>query len=178
MSGNGGINGIRVLAAGAVHIEHCSIMGFTNHGIDAEAGNLYVTDTTVDENGVAGIFVTNARGTIDRVTASDNASSGIRVSSSANVTVKNTTASGGSMGFVAADAASAVLDLQSSISTHNQYGVIAGFGATIRVTDSSIVANTLQGLFTDGSSSLLSFGNNRVTGNATDGNFTGTILLK
>ena len=178
MSGNGGINGVRILSAGSVHIEHCSIMGFTNHGVDAEAGEVFVTDTNVDGNGMAGIFFTNTRGTVDRVTASNNSSSGFRVSAGANVTIKNSTASGGAMGFVAADAASAVLDLQSSITTHNQYGIVAGFGATVRASDTSIVANTLQGLYTDGSSALLSFGTNRVTGNSTDGSFTGTILLR
>ena len=55
-----GINGINVIAASKVSVEDCVIDGFTKHGINVQAGTLYVSNTTIRNNAGAGINVTGA----------------------------------------------------------------------------------------------------------------------
>lgn len=55
-----GINGINVIAASKVSVEDCVIDGFTKHGINIQAGTLYVSNTTIRNNAGAGINVTGA----------------------------------------------------------------------------------------------------------------------
>ena len=55
-----GINGINVIAASKVSVEDCVIDGFTKHGINLQAGTLYVSNTTIRNNAGAGINVTGA----------------------------------------------------------------------------------------------------------------------
>jgi hypothetical protein len=50
-----GINGVRVIAADRVTIEDCVIDGFTNHGINVQAGTVFVRNTVIRNNVVAGL---------------------------------------------------------------------------------------------------------------------------
>jgi Right handed beta helix region len=50
--------GINIIRAAKVTVEDCVIDGFTKHGINAQAGNLYVLNTTIRNNGGAGVNVT------------------------------------------------------------------------------------------------------------------------
>jgi len=86
-------------------------------------------------------------------------------------TVKHSSASGGSMGFAAANDPSAVLNLEDSLSTNNDYGIVAGQGATVRCSRVAVLSNRVVGVFNDGMSTLVSFGNNMVVGNSTNGSF-------
>ena len=173
-----GINAIRITGAGDVHVQHCVIKGFTTNGIYAATGDLYVTDTEVSTipNG-QGIYVTNARATLTRV-STNQTSVGVLVGPGGTATVKSSVSSGNQIGYAATYAASAVLNIEDSVPAHNQYGVYGGSSATARVSSSSIMNNTSQGLYNDGSASLISFGNNRFAGNTVDGSFTATITVK
>jgi len=53
-----GNNGINVIRAGKVTVEDCVIDGFTHHGINVQAGRLFVRNTTIRNNDEAGINVT------------------------------------------------------------------------------------------------------------------------
>ena len=55
-AGNG-IQGIRVLAANSVSIEDTVIDGFTTNGITVATGQVFVNNTTIRNNAVAGISV-------------------------------------------------------------------------------------------------------------------------
>jgi hypothetical protein len=59
-----------------------------------------------------------------------------------------------------------------------QYGVGALHGGTVRLSNTSVFSNSAGGLLNDGSSFIVSFGNNRIVGNGVDGNFTSTIALR
>ena len=54
-----GVNGVRFVSGKALHIEHCTIASFTNHGIDIEpsagGGQAFVQDTVSRDNGGSGI---------------------------------------------------------------------------------------------------------------------------
>jgi hypothetical protein len=55
-----GNNGINVIAASKVTVEDCVIDGFTHHGINVQAGTLYVRNTTIRNNVGAGINVSGS----------------------------------------------------------------------------------------------------------------------
>lgn len=173
-----GLSGIYVLGAGSVHVEHCDIFGFGVRGIDFEtSGSLFVSDTSIKASGGAAIYVTNARATIEGVTASGN-QSGVVVASGATVSVKRSVLSGNGMGVAAAYAASALLEVDDSLIANNQWGVVASQGATARLNNVSVFDNYLQGLFRDGSSYIMSFGNNHLAGNAVDGSFNAFLTTR
>jgi len=174
-----GINGINVIAVGELHVEDCQIFGFTNRGINfgAAGAPLFVSNTTISTNGNAAIYVANATAVIDHVVANGN-QTGFLSAGSSNVTVKSSVAAGNSMGFAAAYGPTAAINLDDCISIHNDYGVVAGGGATARVNNSSIFHSNIAGLFNDGSSFLASYGNNRLNANATDGSFTSLVTLR
>ena len=66
-----GTNGIRVLNAGAVHIEDLTITDVTGRCIDVQGGPsmIYVTDTHVSACAGGGVYIQNARATIMNLTA-------------------------------------------------------------------------------------------------------------
>jgi hypothetical protein len=62
-----GLNGIKVVTnttASKVTIEDCVIDGFTGNGIDVAAGQVFVRNTTIRNNGGAGVKVANVSGAV------------------------------------------------------------------------------------------------------------------
>jgi hypothetical protein len=76
---------------------------------------------------------------------------------------------------IAVDVLGAAVVADSSIA-HNVTGINAGNGGVVRVSNSTITANTF-GIATQGTGSVLSRtpANNTLEGNTTDGSFTGTF---
>ena len=56
-----GVNGINIIAAGFVSVEDCVIDGFIKNGINVAAGGVFVRNTTIRNNGAAGIAVTSGQ---------------------------------------------------------------------------------------------------------------------
>ena len=56
-----GTNGINIIAAGLVSVEDCVIDGFIKNGINVAAGGVFVRNTTIRNNGAAGIAVTSGQ---------------------------------------------------------------------------------------------------------------------
>jgi hypothetical protein len=175
---NPGLNGIRVIAAAQVHVEHCTIKNFSDNGIlFVAAGDLFVSDTSIKEIINQGIYVQSGRTTLDRVVLNGNGF-GLLVGSSAAATAKHTTASGNDTGFGTAYSAAAQLNLEDSVTTNNRYGVMALHGSSVRMSAVHVGNNSVSGLYNDGSGILASLGNNRFAGNAADGVFTHQIAMK
>ncbi len=175
-----GLNGVNVVAAGNIVIENCVFNNFSGRGIShnsSSPGFLLVSNTSLFNNAGGGIYVQNARATITHVRAERNGRAGVEVGTGAIATVSDTVASSQGMGF-AATAGTAVLNLSRSVASHNDFGLAAGSGATIRIGDSDVFSNNAYGLFNDGSSALVSFGNNRIIGNPTDSAFTSTVAVR
>jgi len=63
-----GTNGINVIAANKVSVEDCVIDGFTGNGILVAAGGVFIKNSTIRNNAVAGI---NVSGTTVQVDACD-----------------------------------------------------------------------------------------------------------
>lgn len=185
-----GLNGIRFLAGGALHVENCTINNFAQKGIDFEpsgVSELFVRDTVIRNNQVTvsggGILV--KPGSVGSATVSienvqmDNNHIGMRIEGGTFATVVRSSANGNvTNGFIAAATAvgSATLNLESSEASNNGANGLRvdQAGAVIRISNTVISDNTGRGLFINGGA-IVSFGNNRVAGNGTDGSPTSTV---
>ena len=176
-AGTGG-NGIRVIAAAQVHVEHCTITNWSNNGILFSAtGDLFVSDTSIKDAVNQGIYAQSGRTILDRVLI-NGSGFGLLVGNTAIATVKNTTSSGNEAGFGTAYAAAAQLNLENSVTTHNRYGVMAIHGSTVRMNGVNVSNNTVTGLYNDGTGFIVSFGTNSFAGNTADGSFTSLTVLR
>jgi hypothetical protein len=185
-----GLNGIRFLAGGALHVENCTINNFSQMGIDFEpsgASELFVKDTVVRNNQInavtsGGILVKPLTGgsalvSLDGVRLENN-HVGMRVEGGAQAAVNRSIATGNTThGFIAMGTAvgAAVMNLESSVSSNNGINGVRSFqaGATIRISNMIISGN--QNGLSSNAAALISFGNNSVSGNTVDGSPTSTI---
>jgi hypothetical protein len=144
-----GLNGIQYLAGKAVIVQNCDIFGFKQNGINVAlgaAGKLVVTDTTVTNNTGLGISVATTAGA---VLADIN-----RVRAQANGT-----------GFqIVGATVGAIID--HSDASFNGTG-LQNTGATVLLGNSTMAGNGTGVAATGGST--LSYRNNEINGDGTDG---------
>lgn len=181
--GDAGQIGIRFTAGGSLHVENCTINGFTLSGITSSGAELFVKDTTIRNSGYS-VHVVSGNGNVTRAVLEncriENGIHGIHASSNARVTAKNTTAAGNSgAGFLASlpinGGIPSEMNLENCVSSNNAIGINANINTTIRVSNSTVTGNT-TGLFHNGT--LLSRYNNTVEGNTANGNFSGFFAAK
>ena len=147
-AGAGGLNGIRYLAVGALHIENCYIFGFTGDGINVATSTtaaLFATDTFLTNNG-NGIQIAptgaNVRSMLVRVRAHGNSGFGFFLHPGAGV------------------GAGTVIDDSSALVNGTGIGVT---GATLYLGNSVIIRNGVGVSITGGS--VLSYKTNMIDGN-------------
>ena len=199
--GTPGLNGIRFLTGGVLHVQKCVIKNFvgaaTNgNGIDVEpsanAVSITVEDTYITNNGASG---GNANGGIvikpsgsASVTLNvdhswiENNQVGVRADGSSTTgtirgVVRDTLVSGSAFNGVTAVAGTSpavVLLVDGSNVSGNKFGlVVNGANATVLANQTSVVGNTTGLLQNGGTGALISYSNNAVNGNiTTDGTFT------
>lgn len=174
-----GTHGIRVLQAAEVRVENVWIGNVSGKGIDfspSGGGELYVDNVTIANCGTHGIYITTGRAMVKHYKSMSNFR-GLSVEGNAIATVTESYVAGGYVGFTVGTHPSAILSLERSVSTHNQYGAIAGNAAAMRLRDSMVISNTDTGLLNDGTAAFISLEGNSVVGNSVaNGNFTGTIV--
>ncbi len=180
-----GLNGVRFLAGGALRVERCSFKGFTQRGIDFEpsgASQLYVANSVFIENAAGAIFVKpsgagSANGTIDHVNMERNLF-GVHVEGLVNMSIRDSYAAANStQGFEALNTNGAAgLFVSGSSSVSNGLGGIRadGVNTIVRVADTTVYANG-TGLVTANSGQIISHGDIRNGGNATNGAPTSTV---
>jgi hypothetical protein len=184
-----GLSGIKVLSAGVVHVENCTIHSFTQKGIDFEPSaaspstiQLHVSNTVVRDNMGAfsgGIYVKPGanvvvRGTVENTQLRNN-QFGLRVEDNSQVTAKTTTsAANAGSGFIAvSNATVATLTLDSCLASGNGFGIKADNpNAAVRIANCTIAGNA-SGIATSGGGNILSFSNNN---NADSGSPTDHIV--
>jgi hypothetical protein len=172
-----GLNGIRFLAGGELHVQNCVIERFTNTAVDfrpGSGGEGYVSDTTLSDNVGGGVVVNSGRMTVSNLHAEANGN-GVMVNGTAIATVRDSFASGGSAGFGAVTAGG-VINVENSVVTHNTFGIFVSLGAVARVSNTMINSNVSEGLHNDGSSFLISLQGNSLIANPTNGSFTSTTV--
>lgn len=193
--GGTGLDGVRFVAGGALHIEGCVIFNFAQHGVafqPAGVSRLFIKDSIIRNNPAqvgGGVLVRPAAsGTgqafLDGVRLEGNFF-GLFVADRSTVTARNTVAVGNSnSGFTAGSQQLAVvLNLEGCLTTENNAaaattGVLcAGAAATVRLSNVTVVNNGI-GLSALAGGNIVSFGNNRIAGNGTDGAPTQTLPLR
>ena len=196
-----GINGIRFLAGGALHVEDVFIRGFhagspNGNGIifapSAGIAELTVTNTTIMNNGTGntggGILIepTGSGGTrvVIENTRVENNGVGVLVRGGSStgdnaVTIRNSVLSGNTtFGLVVTESGAGVSEvmLKSSSASNNERGVsAAGDTGIVRMRNSTVARNTIAGLVASSNSRIISHGGNVVAGNGTNGAFTNTV---
>ena len=190
-----GLNGVRFLAGAALHVENCTIFGFSQIGIDvnvntASGVSVFVTDSVLSHN-ATGIAAKNAgSGTVSvalqRTTVVQNSSIGFRADGSGgtapiNGAVSDSLVAGNGTGVQANGGPSgtgAVHVTRSSIVNNFTNGAVAnasaGKPATVLFSNTLVTGNG-TGVSSVGGGGLATYKNNAVNGNVTDGAFTVTI---
>jgi hypothetical protein len=166
-----GINGIRFIGGGQLHVENCSISGFTTRGIDVSkttTGILTVENTTFNGPSTAatGIYITTTtdtvRATLKNVKVNGLAV-GVDVDSKGVATIFNSNISQNSIGVRSKN--TGVVNIENSIISNNNIAVVATDAASIvRLSNVNIFNNAVYGIG-DGLGKVISFGNNTIAGN-------------
>lgn len=171
----GGLDGIRVLQGGDVHLENVAINDVTGHGvnfINSTHARLFMSNVSIRNALLGGVNLKpGASGTIsaalDRVTLVGNGR-GVRAEDGTNVVVRNSNASGNDAnGFVAMSVAGRPVDMSiedSLASLNGAAGVYSGALSVVRLSNTTVTRNA-DGLLTAGGGQIISAGNNRLTGN-------------
>jgi Right handed beta helix region len=181
-----GLNGIRILSAGTVHVENVVIFGFrATSGTDAGRGiidrrtvagaKLAVSNTVLRNNIVHGIqigidtgFVSSVKAVLDNVRSVGNTLSGAFLGGGSKVSIRNSVMSlNGNTGVQVSEEAGGTTEAEitNTVLSHNTFGIFAGAGASLtRISDVTITDNT-TGVSLNGGV-VESFGNNNVRGNA------------
>lgn len=174
-----GTNGIRFLAGGQLHVENCSISGFTTRGIDVSktgAGIVSVENTSIVGPSVSatGIYIANTADTI-KATLKNVKISGVDIgvdvvagisspTALSYLTILNSNISNNHTGVRAKNAG--VINVESTSLSNNYVGVIASEAASIvRLSSTNIFNNSMFGIG-NGLGKVISFGNNNIAGNA------------
>jgi hypothetical protein len=184
-----GLNGIRFLGSGTLHVENCTINNFTQKGIDFEPNapsQLFVKDTIVRNNRGAnggGVLIKptagqSARASLDRVRAENNLF-GFRAEDNSTVSISNSITSGNSSnGIAAASLAAGPVSIVASdtVTAHNGASGVSANGSAAVVRISNVTTtNNATGLGLISSGQIVSFGNNNNAGNVSNGVPTSTI---
>ena len=194
-------NGVRIIAAAAVHIEECVIRQFNaanSWGISFQPGGatqLFVSNSTLTGNGSGstggGILVQptgtgNARVVLDHVRILGNANNGLRVDSTGNtgtgisVTMHSSSVSGNGSGIAAVALTTSLVGIMvvdSNVSNNTGTGIDSnGANSLIRVNNTTITGNGL-GVNVAGGSSIQSYGNNRNFYNPVGGSNNGAFSV-
>jgi len=203
-TGSAANNGINVLNAAAVHVRNSKIRGFRNgYGINFQPQNansqLFVDNVTISESGGSampaasgGINISPAPGmtanaTITNTQIVDNTNIGVHidttgiVGSAISATIDHVTLSNNGVGILVkapnGTGTAKVMLTDSLVALNAGQGLIVNgtpSSANARVGNTTITGNG-AGLLVLGTAQALSYGDNRLDGNTTDGAFTGTV---
>ncbi|HEY0407527.1 MAG TPA: hypothetical protein VGC89_17465, partial [Pyrinomonadaceae bacterium] len=161
---------IRFIQGTSLIVEKCRIWGFTNFGIDVNktaAGFLSVTQSSITNCIAGGIVSTTTAGTvradIDN-TKAFGCTNGFKAGTNSQFTIKDSTASGcGTAGFIASGA-TAVVNMDSCVATHNGSGARVESSGVLRLGASTISNNINKGL-DNGGGTIESYSDNYIRGN-------------
>jgi hypothetical protein len=169
-------NGISLLgpvldieAAASVHLENVLVTGSTGLGIyDHRAGpaKLLISNSSIEANPGAGIVIAPSSGIIGAVldnVRSNNNGYGVAVGAGGRVMINRSVFSWNATTGIHADAG-AVIEVNDTLASHNQFGINANNGSTVAIATSGINSNT-----TGISGTTQTYGNNRIFANSNNG---------
>lgn len=198
-----GLNGVRFLQGAVLHVENVKIFNFASGGSNgfgiivapsAGTSEIFVIDSYISNNGAAGagggIEVKptgsgSAQVTIRNVKIANSGSNGFRADTTATTgtviaSIEDSEFSGNGQGIAAVAGAGAtptsIVMVNNSASVHNiNFGIVGnGNAVAMRIGNTSVTGNG-TGVLVASSADVLSYGDNRVNGNTSDGAFSGVI---
>ena len=183
-TGTPGLNGIRFIAGGQLHVENVNIYGFGQQGIDfnpAGASDLFARNLSVRNNTQGGLWI-HPTGTGTAVaaiadSALDGNGRGLRAEDGSIVVVRNSHAAGNvANGFVGVGVSRSVdITLENVVSAGNgATGVYAGALTSIKLSNTMTTRNNAGWQAAGGT--ITSFGNNRVIDNTVNNGPANTTL--
>src|SRR5262249_51862820 len=173
-----GLDGIRFLAAGSLHVEDLVISGMQN-GIDISAGaEIYIKNSYIRNNSNIGVYVAGSalvNAVIEKTTV-ENQAYGLVVGANSRVITRGSVYSGNTNAGVLAQGSgsAAEVNVDSCIVNNNGIGLYSGTLGLLRVANSSISGNN-TGVSTAGLGIAATFSDNKPSGNAVDGSFNFTL---
>jgi hypothetical protein len=171
-----GIDGIRFISGGSLHVENSVIYGMQN-GINIGGGNeIYIQNTSIRNNSNIGVYIAGSaliNAVIEKSTI-ENQTNGLLAGANARVTTRGSVYSGNSNSGIVAQGGGEV-NVDSCIVTNNSsVGLYGGPDGTLRVANSFISGNG-TGVFSFGSGIAATFSDNKLQGNSWDGSFNLTL---
>ena len=164
------VAGVKIIAAGAVHIDKSVIYGFnTEPGIEdirSGAGKLIVTDTVVRDNAQTAIVVAPGAAVsaiLDRVRLVNNGNSGVVALANATITISNSDVAGSTNFGLYAENGGTINSENTRVVSNGSYGLVTISAGAIRISNTSILNNGAS-YFNAGI--IYSFNNNRIAGNS------------
>jgi hypothetical protein len=189
VSSPSGLVAIKILQAGAVHIENCTLDAGTDTGISFQPSNsgakLYITNTTILNFAGPGVRV--APGSAAQVYIADSniqqCQSGILVDQGGKVMAKHSNFVGSSGDGIATQGTGAAFLEGCAVNGNGGDGVDAGNGLgggspVINMSDTCVFNNGGKGIAFNGNGKVNTFKNCSVYGNGNDGNPSTTINQK
>jgi hypothetical protein len=175
-----GLNGIQFISGKDLNVENCYIFGFTQNGINialnqSTPASAHIIDTLLKNNAGSGIRAANALTPNVQVVVEHTRvildTIGIEANTNSRVVVNHSTAESASSDGIKASAATAQMTISNTDASYNGNGVTAASGSSINIAFSSLAYNVTCSL-NNASSTLGTFGNNRIAGPANCGTIT------
>ena len=178
--------GIELKSGLALHVESCIVAGFADSGIafnpinglcnESGCPKLFVKDSFVRDNG-QGLHATGVLGSIDHCRIEDN-SIGVRIEVQSHVTIRDSVLAGNTSFGVASFDSLSYTKIDHCSVTNNGTGIKASSvefaGAAVFYVSNTMISGNNIGLLPSGGQ-IISFSNNQLADNSTDGAFTSTI---
>lgn len=181
-----GLTGIRIISAAEVNIENCVIFQFNTRGIEIQvpsACRVNIRNTIIrDCSGGALLAHPNSVLTLSKCSLLSS-QFGFRAEGAVTANFDDCVVSGHAFHGVIVDTTSvvgqAIVSLDGCVVTDNSNTGVAskGEGSSVRISNNTI-ANNIKGISNQSGGVLLSFGNNRIFANTTNGSPSGEGLLK
>ena len=180
--------GIRFFSGGSLDVQDCVIRNFVAQGLifsPSATSALFVSNSHVADNG-SGIGVElatgSASGALDHVVAESNEGPGLLFGGNLALikfTVSDSVISNNNIGVYLSGIGNPIaVMMRNTVASNNGSGLIAsGSNAVVRVTRSTITGNAV-GFAAQSSGQIVSYSDNNLDGNTTDGAPTSTITLK
>lgn len=185
LNGQGAHTGVHLVNHGDLYLDRMVLHGFGNGmAYDAPTGSTEVfarvTDTIARRNTDSAFLFRGSPTTgsgateasMDRVQVVDNFS-GVTSHMNNHTRISNSTFSGNSDAIYT----TTFINVENCVVTQNLNGISVQFPGVGRVSNTTVSQND-DGIYYSNGAALLSFQNNRVSGNNVDGTFSGTIPLR
>jgi hypothetical protein len=177
-----GVFGIRFIAGKTLNVQNVWISGFTSNGIEfapANGGNLVVDEVTIQKcaTGIRIAATSNFSFTnINRTRITGMSVDGIRVESGGRATIRDSVISQNTSNGVNVTSAigNAGANLENTVLNNNSVGLNSANGGGSTQISGVLITSCVTGIANTGGA-VISFGNNRINGNASNGAPTSNI---